>query len=513
MSMARSLQVIYHAARKGELDKARYYVDIVLGEVPDIASDAVEDLAGLIAELAQAFRREGRHREAIGEMQRSLALQEHDVNRAILDFWAPLPSEEKPVPVCPFCRDELSGSPVDECSVCHRRVRLCGACGQANRILDVYCRYCGKKIEPASPDASPAGSPTPMWFFPFEFPATAMSAPPVVNGDLVFLAPPGSNELIVLKLETGELHWSQQDLFSGTHYPRLTAAPPFTYVFADRCVSRLLEVGDSMEIETVYSDDAFQPDTPAATLLENGVNSAVFLASGKSFFVHHLLQKHPKILTVDLAAGDSLLPPVVSEGRVYLLSGGGRMLVYVLNRDLPFDDVFQISDCTICGPPLSRKRRIVFEALIRDSRRFFVWDPTKPMRSPRCTDLPDVNCSPEDSHFLQAPLAYREGAVMTADEHPALHLIRNVSDAPEAQTKQVEINTGPIRVSNIEPQLSATHDSILYSWIPNGFFWVSLDDPSDGGIEFFGSDLLSAPVVSGTCLILTCQDGVRCYAL
>ncbi len=511
MTLTRSLQTIYHATRKSELDKARYFIDLALSESSEAPGDTVEDLSGLIADLAQAFRREDRVDDAIGEMRRSLALKENPANRAILDFWSPFPLEMSPAASCPSCRQEILTPVPESCPSCRRFVLKCQACGHANRALDSFCRRCGARRPTSPPEQILVGSLTPSWFFPFQNPTTIMSAPPVIMGDMVLVALPASGELIALKLASGALVWQEKDLFSGMHPPRLTVAYPFTYIFADRVVLRLMDVGDNVELETVYTNDEFQPESPLAAVLENGTESAVFFACGQRLFVHHLLRRHPTTVSTDLEVGDGLHSPVVTSNRVYVLSKKGRLLSYVPNRDPAFDTLLQVPDCTVCGPPECFRDRIVFEALHGDARILHLWDPAKPLRPVQSVELPDAGCSLEDAHFLRAPFICHEGAIVVADEPAALHFIRLTSDAPDTCRKQVDLSTGPIRVSNIEAQLSTVCDPYFISWIPSGFFWMHVEDPSMGGIEFFGSEMIAAPLCSGARLILTCQDGVRCY--
>jgi hypothetical protein len=513
MSIASSLQVIYQTCKKGELEKARYLVDLVMEEVPEISSDAIQDLSGLVADLAQALREDKRIDDAIGEMRRSLALKDNATNRAILEFWKPSIKEGEPVPLCPHCGRTLPAPVPEGCPACHRLVRRCEMCGHVNRIQDSYCRRCGAKSRSAPPEPPPNRSPAPGWFFPFPHPIATMAAPPAALGDLVVFAPPMSGQLLALKIENGDLVWQGQDLYAGTHYPRLVCVHPFIYVFADRVVLRLTEVGSGLEVEPVYCNEDFQPDSRSATALADGTDSTVFFATGRSLLVHPLFQRHPAVVTADLAADDSFHPPVAMGKRIYLLSKKGRLFRYVLNPGPALEAVLQVPDCAMCGAPGRFKDRIVFEAIRGDVRQISVWDPNRPFRNPLSADLEDAACSAEDSHFLQRPLSHREGVVLVGDEPSTLHFARLTGDAPETSTRHVVLSTGPIRVSNIEPLLSAANESQFFSWIPSGFFWAQLDDPTLGGIEFFGSDMVAPPAVFGTRLLLTCQDGIRCYAL
>jgi hypothetical protein len=513
MGMASSLQVIYQTARKGELDKARFFVDLAIGDVPEIPSDTVAELSGVIADLAQAFRREGRLDEAVGEMRRSVALRDNPTNKAILDFWAPPTSKGQTPRGCPFCGQALSASVPSSCPGCHRLLSKCAACGRANRALDTFCRYCGERLRPAASDRVRAGSPVPAWFHEFANPMMSVMAPPVVMGDVVVAAVPSSGECIALSLGTGEPVWRKSAVFAGTHYPRLVVAYPFTYVFADRAVLRLMAVGTDVEVETVHAEDEFQPVSPLAAVLENGTQSSVLFSAGRRLFVHQLIQRHPTSVSAELDGGDWLHPPVVVSKRAYVLSRGGRFFRYAPDHDPALEPLLESDDCAMCGAPARFGDKIVFETLRDDRRSLNVWDTTRPLRPSAITSLPDTTCSPEDSHFLRAPLLYDDGVVLVADEPATLHFARLTSDAPEILTKGILLSTGPIRVSNIEAVLSSTGGPYFVSWIPSGFFWVHLQDPTVGGIEFFGSDMIAPPVVFGSHVILTCQDGLRCYAL
>ncbi len=513
MSISSALQNVYQTAECGEVDKARALADLLLAGDNGNEEGARRDTAEVLADLAQAFRRAGRLTEAVGQMRRSLALADVVANQAILDFWL-TDSELKGAALrCPHCSATLSEKDQAFCPKCLRRVRRCGQCQEPNELTDVYCRFCGQPLPPLPEPTGPTGAWTPLWFQSFAESTSLLMQPPIVIGDLVLIALQATGELRALSLDDGRLIWHVPEFFSPQYPVRLTAVPPFLYALSYRALHRLQLIGNTVDLESVLVDESLVPDgRPAVALHAAGASAVHFLASQK-LLVHKLMRRRVIQIPVDRPPDDALQALAIGASGVLAQSAHGTLLRISNDRRPELVELLRVPDCHLAGPPACIGDLVAFETLGPAARRFHIWDSARPPDSLMTVDMPDEECGPEDAHFAHPPLVLRDRLVWIGDQKSQLHIVRLAAGSLEVSTAQVDLSAGPVRVSNIEPALSALAPPYFISWIPNGFFWLNLEDPASGGIELFGSDMLARPLAVAGRMILICQDGVRCYTI
>lgn len=489
-----SLMTIQELKAQGELDQARQAADICL-----LAGQESEELAALLAALAQDYRRAGRLVEAIAEMRRSLRLRQNPVYEGILSCWEEnLPARQEQL--CPYCAGELPQE-TRVCPHCARCYRRCPACGYANTLIDRYCRCCGSLLA-VTGDTQHLGSLRWQWSYPCPQGGRALP-PPVILGDLV-IAPTAAGSLLALKIADGARVWELKDAFDPAENFMLSFSYPRLYIFA---AGRVETVDGNGESTLIYQDRDFLPSAFSYPLTGPGI---ICFAGPKGLLMHRFGRRDAVWQPVEVEAGDAWHSPVAGDGGVYLLSRKGRLLVGALERQrlhVTEEALLAAADET-CGPPVYWQGGLAYESLSQGQRRVNFFHPGWKGLS---LDLPETLCSPDDEHFYHPPFLSRHGLLLVGDTEPCLYLV-NPSRGLALRRVEIRVGVGPVQVNQLERTFSSFYDPYLFSRFPGGFLAINLDDQQDQDVEFLDDELLAAPLWCEKRLVVIGQREIKCYS-
>lgn len=484
---------------KEELDRIRCLIDMHLN-----GEDRKEKLAiqaDRSAGLAEHYKKEGYLKDAVSEMRRSLSLTKDENYESMLLEW------EKEVGIieikCPYdCGQRFSNRSTDRCPSCNRLVKTCSSCNVSNRCLDPYCRVCGKALSRAYNDNHRPGNFSKSWFHSMAI--DHVCASPVTVGDVIVLPMLNDGGLLALKAFNGEIAWKLNNLGIDRN-TKLMFSYPYLYLYSARMVQRIMMGLDTMTPEIIYSAPDIHTDHPTFPLLDGKI---IYFPVRNGLFIHNIFRKSGSLMELNVD-GSSRFSVVKSGKEVFAFSQKGKIYRVISDSVKLYHS---LDSFDMISPPISPAKGnwIYFEGYKDGKRMINAWSHEYKTTISGC--IPDEFCSYEDSHFHSPPLLYKDGALVISSQEPAIYYAKCFGNNIDLKEMRIDISAGIKKVMNIEFMFSLIVDSFFISRISDGFFYVNLDEKTEGGIEFFGSELMSRPLIFNNQLLLICKDGVRCYA-
>ena len=486
-------------SERDELDILRYKIDMHL--LFEKAKDKLYIQAGRLAELAGYYKEAGYLKDAICEMKRSSQITKNKDYEAMLIEWG----EELGVPEknCPYgCGHKFSQKLSDLCPECNRLITVCSSCNFPNRVFDPYCRWCGIKV---SPSINPIKiiNITPSWFYPASF--EHLSPPPVITGDVVIVPVIEDGSLLALKVPNGDVAWKLENVFASDGHIKLSFCYPYLYIYSTKSVGRVMLGLETLKIESIYNDPASLNTYPSFPALNDKTHTFSFPVN-TGLLSHDIWRTMGRMSKIDIKKDDSLYPVMV-ESELFAFSGKGRIYSFSSGR---LNLCCAVPNCEVISPPVSPDSNwVYFESFFKSKRMINVWSPkTKAILS---KTLPDTFCSSEDANFNNQPFLYKDGVLLISSQEPELYYVKVVEGNIDLREIKIDVSIEARKVLNIDYLFSLISGSYFISRVSDGFFYTSLEDTRDNDMEFFGSEMMSRPLVFNNRLILICRDGVRCY--
>ncbi len=344
---------------------------------------------------------------------------------------------------------------------------------------------------------------TPSWFYPASF--EYLSPPPVMAGDVVIVPVIENGRLLSLKISNGDVAWRLENVLASHGHIRLSFYYPYLYIYSTKRVERVMLELETLKIESIYNN----PDSVTTYLSFPWVDEkthTMLFSVNEGLLSHDIWRKRADLFQIDITKSDALFPITVGsdkfifsrKGKIYKLSSAKMSLYHSIPKS------------KVLSPPISLDNNwVYFESFFKSKRMINVWSPkTKSVLSKA---LPDTFCSSEDAHFNNPPLIYKDGVLLISCQEPKLYYVKVVEGDIDLREIKIDVSVGVRKVLNIDYLFSLVNESFFISRVSDGFFYTNLEDTTDNGMEFFGSEMMSRPLVFNNRLILLCKDGVRCY--
>lgn len=481
------------------LTKLRYSIDMHLLIEED--KDRLKPQAVRLYELAKDYKKIGYLKDAICEIKRALQITNDEKYETLVAEW------EKELGVCqkrcPYGCGYIFEDISDICPKCKRLIKICSECMYPNRLFDPFCRWCGKKIVTVCNFSNHIENFIHSWFYPLSF--ETLSPPPVIVGDLVVLPVLNEGSILALKVANGEKVWKIENIFPSNEYVNLLFVYPYLYVYNSRIIKRILMELNKINSETIYNDsNNFLPSFPVV----NVKSHKIYFPVNKGLFVHDTWRSliKGKIYQTEVKKDEILFPVMVGE-KVFAFSTKGK--IYKLSSH-KMEIYSAICDYEHISPPIANRKWIYFEGYSKGRRTINAW--SDEIKNPLSLSLPDLICSIDDIHFHHPPYLYKDGVLLISCEEAKLYYVKVVENKLDMKEININISIGGRKVVNIEFLFSTiTLSSYFISRVPEGFFYINLEDPTNKGMEFFRGEIMSKPLIFKNRLILLCKDGIRCY--
>lgn len=486
-------------SERDELDILRCKIDMHL--LFEKVKDKLYIQAGRLAELAGYYKEAGYLKDAICEMKRSLQITENGDCEAMLIKWG----EELGVPEkrCPYgCGHKFSQKLPILCPECNRLITVCSSCNFPNRVFDPYCRWCGIKVSP-SINPIKIRNITPSWLYPASF--EHLLPPPVMAGDVVIVPVIEDGSLLALKVSNGDVVWKLENVFASNGRIKLSFYYPYVYIYSTKSVGRVMLELETLKIESIYNDSDSLTTYPSFPALNEKIH-AFFFPVNTGLLSHDIWRTRVGISKIDIKKNDRL-SPVMVESELFAFSGKGRIYRFSSGR---LNLCCSVPNCEVVSPPFSPDSNwVYFESFFKGKRIINAWSPkTEAVLS---KTLPDAFCSSEDAHFHNPPFLYKDGVLLISSQEPELYYVKIVEGNIDLREIKIDVSIGARKVLNIDYLFSLINGPYFISRVPDGFFYTNLEDTRDNDMEFFGSEMMSRPLVFNNRLILISRDGVRCY--
>ncbi len=486
-------------AGKEELDKIRCLIDTHIYD--EDRKDNLAIQAERSAGLAEHYKKEGFLKDAVGEMKRSLSLTRNEGYELILSGWErELDTIEKE---CPYnCGQRLSGSSIDTCSSCSRLINVCASCHFPNRYLDPFCRHCGDKISKTLNENHRLGNFTKTWFHSMAFDAICHAS--TIVGDVIVLPAVNDGGLLAMKVSNGEIVWKVSNIGVDQN-TKIMFCYPYIYLFSSRVVQRIMMGLDTITPEINYSVPQDYTDHPTFPL---SYGKTIYFPVEGGLFIHNIFRKSGSLMQLSENNNRNIFP-VKSGKDIFVVSQKGN--IYKLTSD-KLELHHTIPSFEIISPPISsvNGKWIYFEGYKDGNRMINALKPDS--NTILSKQIPDAYCSVDDIHFHSPPVLYKDGVLIISSQEPMVYYAKCIGNDMDLKEMRIDISTGLRKVLNIEALFSLFTDPLFISHIPDGFFYINMDEKTESGIEFFGSELMGRPLIFNNKLILICKDGVRCYA-
>ncbi len=488
-------------SERDELKILRYKIDMHL--LFEKTKDKLYLQAGRLAELAGYYKEARYLKDAICEMKRSIEITQNEDHQKVLTEWEKELGE--PEIKCPYgCSHKLSKKLPDLCPECNRLITVCSSCNFPNRVFDPYCRWCGMKVS-LSFKPIKIRNPTPSWFYPTSF--EYLSPPPVMAGDVVIVPVIEDGSLLALKVSNGDVAWKLENVFASDGHIKLSFWYPYLYIYSTKWVGRVMLELETLRIESesVNNDPDSLTTYPSFPAL-NEKTHTFFFPVNTGLLSHDFWRTMVNISKIDIKKDDRL-SPVMVESELFAFSGKGKIYSFSSGK---LNLCCSVPNCEVVSPPVSPdSNRVYFESFFKSKRMINVWSPkTKTVHS---KTLPDTLCSSEDAHFNNPPLIYKDGVLLISCQEPKLYYMNVARGNIDLREIKIDVSVGVRKVLNIDYLFSLVNEPFFISRVSDGFFYTNLADTTDKGMEFFGSEMMSRPLVFNNRLILICKDGVRCY--
>lgn len=491
---------------RDELDRQRYLIDMhLLGERNPMRLQAQ---AGRLAQLSRSYSSANFERDAICEMKRSLAISPSPERQAEHDEL--VSAYDSDIVLCPYgCGHDLTELDSEICPNCDRIVRPCMNCRAPNRLGEPFCRSCGKDD---SIQAQPMGTINAIpintdWHYrDHVFPQ--LSPQPIAVGDLVLIPHVGDGCLLALKQATGGLVWRLNIL--NDRHTSLCYVYPYVYVYSTNRIQRFMPFLTEPEPETIYTEWQQTASYPVFPYLRHDDHTIIFpVQSGLLFHNVWRIRNAARPETVYSNHGHDRIYPIPHSDDTLILSSDGTIT--------PFDNVERkpvnlLSNGEIAGPPVSPATGdwIFFESSSGEGRKINAWSlRTKILLSQVVEDVPFT----PGQLAVCPPMVYRDGVILISQNRNVVYRVWIGDGNIQIGTVEINLQAGAREVGVIDPQLSMIEARYLFSRVPDGFLFVNVDNPNNGGMVLPQITMESKPLVCGDRLILLCTDGVRCFTL
>jgi len=488
---------------RAELDRVRYMIDMHLLTEKDAERRDTQALR--LANLARSYQEAGFGRDAICEMKRSLAIRHHSDHASECEQLEVKYGQDGAL--CPGgCGNELIGADSEICPHCATLLQPCRKCGAPNRQGEPFCRSCGARGTVAASRLNRISTSQTDWHYRgCKF--SKLSPPPLAVSDLLIVPHVDDGYLLALKQSTGRLVWRVDDLGLSDRYTGLCYFHPYVYIHSTNRIMRFIPFLSAPKVETIYQEDAPTASFPALPYLCEEKHRIIFPV--RSGLIRHDVRTVPMNNRLIGCPNDRRCYPIPDGQGMHFLSDDGKAFKYdgepeILGDYLPAGEV--------AGPPVKAiaGEWVYLESSSASERRINAWLPqSKTLLSRNLAGWPMT----ADQLAESPPIPYRDGIVVVSQIEPTVYRIRVSDGHLSIKALRVDLQAGAHTIGVIDPQLSSLHFQYLFSRVPDGFFFINLDNPSEGNMMLSQIVIESNPVACGKRLFLLCEDGVRCFSL
>lgn len=350
------------------------------------------------------------------------------------------------------------------------------------------------------------------WSYSFETPIrirkTYNIPSPIIAGDFLIIPDPNMERLLALSLSDGKKQWQTERIATNLTY----ASSP---VLASSCII-FATLGSIKQIDL----NAESP-TPHDTWVDKRIKMAEVLSTPLAYKEWIIFPFEDNVLVYDsqiefgyfIDAQGVELPrsAVVFEDKVMILSKYGQ--VFHLKPSLILQEIERkdLLAKAICSAPCVSGNLIYFEVFQKRKRKICTYNIVDGNLT--VGDISGESCAKDHLHFNFPPLAYNNGVIVTSDISSKLYYARCVGDNMDIMPIDIDISVGPKKVVTADHIFSVIIGTYFISKTEDGFFYINLEDMSDKGMEFFGSEVVAQPIADQNRIFFLCRNGVRCYTL